>query len=155
MTRFIKLTGTGSLMTATVTTEDALALLRRAALDKQPVSGLTHRFYRYPARFSPIFARACIEAFSEPGDLVLDPYMGGGTTVVEAMVLGRQAVGSDINSLSVFVAQAKSSRLKACGQIRVGISRRPWPPRSLRQYCLQFRGNSCLGQRASSLPACR
>ena len=111
MTRFITLTGTGSLITATVTTEDALALLRRAALDKQPVSGLTHRFYRYPARFSPIFARACIEAFSKPGDLVLDPYMGGGTTVVEAMALGRQAVGSDINSLSVFVAQAKSSRL--------------------------------------------
>ena len=98
MTRFITLTGTGSLITATVTAEDALALLRRAALDKQPVSGLTHRFYRYPARFSPIFARACIEAFSKPGDLVLDPYMGGGTTVVEAMALGRQAVGSDINS---------------------------------------------------------
>lgn len=55
--------------------------------------------------------RACIEAFSEPGDVVLDPYMGGGTTVLEAMVLGRQAIGSDINSLSVFIARAKTSPL--------------------------------------------
>ncbi len=85
--------------------------MRRAALDQQPIAGLTHRFYRYPARFSPIFARACIEAFSEPGQVVLDPYMGGGTTVVEAMTTGRRAIGSDINSLSVFVARAKTSPL--------------------------------------------
>jgi len=98
-------------MAATAVSDETSALLRRAASDKQHVSGLTHRFYRYPARFSPAFARACIQSFSVPGDLVLDPYMGGGTTVVEAMVLGRQAIGSDINSLSVFIAHAKSSRL--------------------------------------------
>src|SRR6266704_1018982 len=86
-------------------------LIRDAALYMQPISGLTHRFYRYPARFSPKFARACIEAFSKPGGVVLDPYMGGATTVVEAMVLGRRAIGSDINSLSVFVARAKCSVL--------------------------------------------
>lgn len=90
---------------------EGLASVRRAALDQQPIAGLTHRFYRYPARFSPIFARACIEAFSEPGQVVLDPYMGGGTTVLEAMVTGRRAIGSDINSLSVFVARAKASPL--------------------------------------------
>src|SRR6266849_4585950 len=85
--------------------------IRDAALYMQPISGLTHRFYRYPARFSPKFASACIEAFSKPGDVVLDPYMGGATTVVEAMVLGRRAIGSDINSLSVFVARTKCTRL--------------------------------------------
>lgn len=88
-----------------------LLLVRRAALDRSPVSGLTHRFYRYPARFSPQFAAAAIEAFSKPGDLVLDPYMGGGTTVVEAMIRGRYAVGCDLNSLAVFVARAKTARL--------------------------------------------
>jgi len=111
MTRLTKQTRMNSLVTVTTASQDALASLRQAALDKHPISGLTHRFYRYPARFSPTFARACIETFSAPGDFVLDPYMGGGTTVVEAMVLGRQAIGSDINSLSVFVAYAKSSRL--------------------------------------------
>lgn len=83
--------------------------VRRAALDRAPVSGLTHTFYRYPARFSPQFAGAAIEAFSRPGDLVLDPYMGGATTIVEAIARGRQAVGCDLNSLAVFIARTKTS----------------------------------------------
>jgi hypothetical protein len=85
----------------------AKAMVRTAARDANRIAGLTHRFYRYPARFSPAFARACIEAYSRPGDLVLDPYMGGGTTVLEAYVSGRRSIGSDINSLAVFVAEAK------------------------------------------------
>ena len=32
---------------------------------QKPVSGLTHKFYRYPARFSPYFARACIKGSSQ------------------------------------------------------------------------------------------
>lgn len=93
------------------TPAERLELVRRAALDQRPVAGLTHRFYRYPARFSPKFASACIDTFSEPGQVVLDPYMGGGTTVLEAMVAGRRSIGSDINSLSVFVSRTKSSPL--------------------------------------------
>lgn len=73
------------------------------------VAGLTHAFYRYPARFSPLFARAAIQAFTEPGDLVLDPFMGGATTLVEARALGRAGVGLDINSLSCFIARAKTT----------------------------------------------
>jgi DNA modification methylase len=69
-----------------------------AARDEAPVSGYTHNFYRYPARFSPKFVRAVIKAFSEPGDLVLDPFMGGGTTLVEALAQGRSAIGVDIRS---------------------------------------------------------
>src|SRR5262245_57932034 len=82
-----------------------------AANDQKPISGLTHRFYRYPARFSPAFARACIQSYSKPGDVVLDPYMGGGTTMLEAMVLGRMPIGCDISSLAVFVTQAKTECL--------------------------------------------
>jgi len=82
-----------------------------AARDTTPVSGLTHNFYKYPARFSPKFVRAVIELFSEPGDLILDPFMGGGTTLVEALALGRHAIGTDINSLAVFVAEVKTTLL--------------------------------------------
>jgi len=92
---------------------DRFEEVRRAALDPRPVSGLTHRFYRYPARFSPQFAAAAIEAFSKPGDLVLDPYMGGATTIVEAIARGRRAVGCDLNSLAMFIARAKTSVLSA------------------------------------------
>lgn len=87
--------------------------LRLAALDTRPVSGLTHRFYRYPARFSPRFATAAIEQFSKPGDLVLDAYMGGATSVVQALASGRRAVGCDINSLAVFIARVKTTPLSS------------------------------------------
>lgn len=85
--------------------------LSSAAQDQSRVSGLTHNFYRYPARFSPTFAATAIEQFSKPGDVVLDPYMGGGTVVVEAAARGRLAVGNDINSLSVFLAKTKTTSL--------------------------------------------
>ncbi len=90
---------------------ERLYSVRQAALDQSPVTGLTHTFYRYPARFSPVFPRAAIEAFSEPGQVVLDPYMGGGTTVLEAMVAGRKAVGADLNSLARFVTRVKTTPL--------------------------------------------
>lgn len=86
-------------------------MLRRAALDQAPVSGLTHKFYNYPARFAPGFARAAIELFSRPGQLVLDPYVGGGTSLVEALATGRRAVGCDLNELAVFVTRVKTTPL--------------------------------------------
>lgn len=89
----------------------AVSHLVASALDTRPVSGLTHNHYKYPARFSPLFVRAAIETFSEPGDLVLDPFVGGGTTIVEALASGRDVVGVDISSLAVFVSEAKTLRL--------------------------------------------
>lgn len=80
-----------------------------AIQDGSPVSGLTHGFYKYPARFSPGFVRAAILHFTRPGDLVLDPFMGGATTLVEASVLGRKSIGIDVSSLAVFLAQAKTT----------------------------------------------
>jgi hypothetical protein len=87
--------------------DDAEAALIAAARDPAPVRGLTHGFYKYPARFSPIFAGAAIKAFTEPGDLVLDPHVGGGTTLVEAIAAGREAVGVDISTLAEFVSSIK------------------------------------------------
>jgi hypothetical protein len=84
-----------------------LAEMLLAARCTRPVEGLTHPFYRYPARFSPQFARSAIELFSRPGDLVVDPFMGGGTTIVEAVALGRRAYGIDLNQLATFIARAK------------------------------------------------
>jgi hypothetical protein len=86
-----------------------LARLIDAARDASPIAGLTHNFYRYPARFSPKLVRAAIDAFTEPGDLVLDPFVGGGTTLVEAMVSGRHAIGTDISSLATFVSEVKTT----------------------------------------------
>lgn len=79
------------------------------ARSTDPVSGFTHTFYKYPARFSPAFVRAAINAFTSPGDVVLDPFMGGATTIVEARALGRRCVGVDISALSLFLARVKAT----------------------------------------------
>lgn len=80
-----------------------------AVFSHEPVSGYTHNFYRYPARFSPVFAREAVLSFSAAGDTVVDPFMGGGTSLVEAQLQGRNGVGTDISSLAVFLASVKTS----------------------------------------------
>ena len=82
-----------------------------AVQTSERVRGLTHGFYRYPARFHPQFPAAAIRCFTKPGDLVLDPYMGGGTTIVEALASGRHAIGNDLNELAVFIARVKTGFL--------------------------------------------
>lgn len=88
---------------------DEEARVHAAAQNADPVVGLTHGFYRYPARFAPAFARTLIEVCTTVGDLVLDPFVGGGTTLVESFVLGRDAVGLDISALAHFISSAKTT----------------------------------------------
>ena len=54
----------------------------------------------YRACFKPQLPRFFIERLTRPGALVYDPFMGRGTTVLEAALLGRRAIGNDINPLS-------------------------------------------------------
>src|SRR5436190_21554113 len=89
----------------------AFAVIAEAAKDRKPVAGWTHNFYRYPARFSPRFAAAAIECFSKPEDIVADPYMGGGTSIVEGIVAGGHVVGNDLNSLATFITKVKITPL--------------------------------------------
>ena len=90
-------------------THEAFHEISTAVQDRSRVSGATHCFYRYPARLSPAFVRACIEEFTESGDLVVDPFVGGGTTAVEAVLAGRRSFGSDINALATFVSRVKTT----------------------------------------------
>lgn len=93
-----------------MTKEQAIELLT-AIQNQKIVRGLTHTFYKYPARFSPLFVRAVIQLFTEKGDVVFDPFMGGGTTIVEASAMGRHAIGSDINTLALYVSKVKTTPL--------------------------------------------
>ncbi len=85
--------------------------LFRAMNTSRRVCGFTHQFYRYPARFSPIFAREIIETFTESRESVLDPFMGAGTSLIEATAMGRRAIGIDISSLATFLARVKTTPL--------------------------------------------
>ncbi|SRR6266704_5601867 len=94
-----------------VLTERQLDHVRGALAFSGRISGKTHNFYHYPARFPPELARAVIGAFSRANDWVLDPFMGGGTSIVEGLALGRQMAGVDINALAHFVTTVRTTPL--------------------------------------------
>lgn len=77
-------------------------------LEREPVEVLTHNFHTYPARLHPLLCRRLLQQFARPGDHVLDPFCGGGTTVLEAMVRGCQAIGTDINPVALRIARART-----------------------------------------------
>jgi hypothetical protein len=100
--------------------EESKARLIDGICSQERVSGLTHNFYRYPARFSPDFVRAMVGEFTREYDLVFDPFMGGGTTMVEAMAMGRNALGTDISGLATFISQVKTTTFSARHLVSVG-----------------------------------
>ena len=68
----------------------------------------THTIHAFAAKFPPQLPRAFIEQLTHPGDTVLDPMMGSGTTVLEATLLGRRAIGVDLDPLAVRVSRVKT-----------------------------------------------
>jgi DNA modification methylase len=59
----------------------------------------------YRGNWSPYIPWNLIEKYSKPGELVLDQMCGSGTTLVECKLLGREAVGVDVNPDAVMVAR--------------------------------------------------
>lgn len=73
----------------------------------------THGLHAFAAKCPPQLARFAISRYSQPGQLVLDPMAGSGTTLVEARLLGRSAIGFDLDPLACLIARVKSSDLDA------------------------------------------
>ena len=90
-------------------------------LDVDPAlaRALTHGFHSYAGRMHPTIARGGIQAFSAVGELVVDPFCGSGTVLVEAMAAGRRAVGVDASPLGIAIARARTTLLGAAGRARL------------------------------------
>ena len=76
--------------------------------DDDPARSHVHGFHTYPARMHPTTAARLVRAFSPPGGKVFDPFCGSGTVLVEALLAGRAALGSDLNPLAVRLARCKT-----------------------------------------------
>lgn len=62
---------------------------------------------KYRGNWSPYIPRNIILRYSSEGDTVLDQFVGGGTTAVEAKITGRNFIGFDINPAAVELTQKK------------------------------------------------
>lgn len=62
-----------------------------------------YKIHRYFARRPWNVFKRLIEIYSSDGDIVLDPFCGGGVTIYEGIRLHRKMIGFDINPLSIFI----------------------------------------------------
>ena len=75
---------------------------------------LTNDFHPYFAAYPPLIVKKIIQKYGnqkKPGTL-LDPFMGGGSTIVEGYMNGYQCIGSDISRFSTFITSAKVNPVK-------------------------------------------
>jgi len=77
-------------------------------VNRQSTRYSAHGLHEYKGKFNPQIARAILNILDIPiGARVIDPFCGSGTSLLECAHLGMRAVGTDINPLAVFIANAK------------------------------------------------
>lgn len=71
----------------------------------------THSYHNYPAMMIPQIARKLITEYAPKDklELIFDPYMGSGTTLVEAKLKGINSIGTDLNPLARLISKAKTT----------------------------------------------
>jgi len=80
----------------------------------------SHSLHAFAAKFPPQLPRLFIEQLTDPGDIVLDPMVGSGTTVVEAHLLGRRGIGVDIDPLALLIGKVKTTALSSRMALEAG-----------------------------------
>lgn len=83
-----------------------------AEATRTDTSYATHGYHKYPAKFIPQLAKKLILDYTKEQEIVCDPFMGSGTTLVEAIGLKRKAIGVDINPVAVLITKAKITSLE-------------------------------------------
>jgi DNA modification methylase len=99
----------------------------------------THRYHPYSAKYIPQIPNYLITNFSEKNDLILDNFMGSGTTLVESKILGRNAIGVDINPLACLISKVKTTNLQSSELKEISMT-----STSIKQDILAIRGNVTL-----------
>jgi len=95
--------------------EDATTLdaLLKTTPNKREHGYLTHDFHSYKGKYYPHLVNSCINAYGRDPDLVLDPFMGSGTTNLEAYLHGIDSAGIDLNPIAYLISKTKIEVLAA------------------------------------------
>jgi site-specific DNA-adenine methylase len=83
----------------------------RIVHDPGDKSYLTHNFHPYSAKFIPQLPGHLIRTLSSQNEMILDPFCGSGTTLIEAKLLGRRSIGVDIHPLGAFMSRVKVTKI--------------------------------------------
>jgi len=83
-----------------------------ADLGRRDTTYITHGYHRYPAKFIPQIVSRLIEKYTKENDLVVDPFGGCGTTIVEAKAMGRLGLAVDINPVATLITKSKKTAIK-------------------------------------------
>ncbi len=85
-------------------------LVGRAVAHHGRVERATHHFHTYPAGMHPDCARDLIQGLDAGQPGVHDPFCGGGTVLVEALLAGRPASGTDLSPIALWVSRTRTAR---------------------------------------------
>ena len=67
------------------------------------------RIHAYAASFGEDFAHAVIHEYTDKGSVVLDPFVGAGTTVLESVLSNRDAIGIDVDPIACRISRVLTS----------------------------------------------
>lgn len=81
-------------------------------LTKKETNYASHGYHKYPAKFIPQLVSRLLKRYSNEGDLVLDPFGGCGTTLVEAKLNNRNSISIDVNDSAILISSAKANAIK-------------------------------------------
>ena len=87
-----------------------------------PQNSVLHNTHVFPFKFHSALPRLFIEALTQPGELILDPMCGSGTTLIEAALTGRVGFGLDCDPLAVKLSRMKTNRLDP-GKMKTALYR--------------------------------
>ncbi|QMU55908.1 MAG: site-specific DNA-methyltransferase [Candidatus Mycalebacterium zealandia] len=119
--------------------DDLNWLLSFDFLKEKDTTKHVHRLHPYKGKFIPQLVEYFLdsntdefkrETFFQPGDIVLDPFCGSGTTLVQANELGMHAIGIDVSAFNALISNAKVSKhnlnklQKEIDEIRLSFERR-------------------------------
>lgn len=75
-------------------------------------SDFTHKLHSYPCSFPASVPHAILKKYGKEGILICDPFVGSGTVLVEASLLGLDSIGVDINPIACLISRVKSSPIQ-------------------------------------------
>lgn len=97
--------------TATLADEQASAAAEDWTFRTADTKQISHGIHPYPAMMIPQIAQRLIDKYGRVGAILFDPYCGSGTTLLEGMLAGMAAVGTDLNPLARLIARVKTRPL--------------------------------------------